>query len=148
MKKENSMFKENMIAPCGLDCSICSEALKKENPCVGCLGESDTKPEYCSSICKITTCEFRQSLPDRFCDQCPQYPCKDMVEKEVWYANAHPLVESPMGNLGYIRKEGMEKFLKQEKERWTCAKCGGIICVHTGMCSGCGEKYTVRSHKK
>jgi rRNA maturation protein Nop10 len=23
----------------------------------------------------------------------------------------------------------------------TCPACGGIICVHTGVCSGCGRQY-------
>ena len=29
------MFKAEMIAPCGLDCNICSQALIEDNPCQG-----------------------------------------------------------------------------------------------------------------
>lgn len=142
------MFKENMIAPCGLNCSICSQALRKEKPCTGCLGPNETKSEYCATMCKIAACEIRKTLPDYFCDLCPQFPCREMVEKEIWYANSYPMTESLMGNLAFIRKEGMTKFLQREEERWTCHKCNGIICVHTGICSRCEEKYTDRSNRK
>lgn len=142
------MFKENMIAPCGLNCSICSQALRKENPCTGCLGPNETKSEYCATMCKIAACETRKKLPDNFCDLCPQYPCKEMVEKEIWYANTYPMTESLMGNLAFIRKEGMTNFLKREQERWTCHKCNGIICVHTGICSCCEEKYSNRTNSR
>lgn len=142
------MFKENMIAPCGLNCSICSQALRKENPCTGCLGPNETKSEYCATMCKIAACETRKKLPDHFCDLCPQYPCKEMVEKEIWYANTYPMTESLMGNLAFIRKEGMTNFLKREQERWTCHKCNGIICVHTGICSCCEEKYSNRTNSR
>ena len=136
------MFKENMIAPCGLNCGICHETLRKENPCTGCLGPNETKSDYCANHCKISVCDIRQTLPDRFCDQCPQFPCSEMTDKEIWYANTYPMVESLMGNLALIRKEGMEKFLQLEAERWGCT------CVHTGICSGCGKEYTIRKHKE
>lgn len=90
---------------------------------------------------------FAKHYPDRFCDQCPQFPCSEMTDKEIWYANTYPMVESLMGNLALIRKEGMEKFLQLEAERWGCT-CGGTICVHTGICSGCGKEYTIRKHKE
>ena len=120
------MFKENMIAPCGLNCGICHETLRKENPCTGCLGPNETKSDYCANHCKISVCDIRQTLPDRFCDQCPQFPCSEMTDKEIWYANTYPMVESLMGNLALIRTEGMEKFLQLEAERWGCT-CGGTF---------------------
>ena len=39
---QNHLFTEKMIAPCGLDCSLCKAALKKENPCPGCNGPDKT----------------------------------------------------------------------------------------------------------
>lgn len=142
------MFKKEMIAPCGLNCSVCREALREEKPCAGCLGPNETKSEYCGSLCKIAFCEVRKTLAEPYCDRCPQYPCREVVDKEIWYANTYPMVESLMGNLALIRKEGMEKFLEMETERWTCAACGGVICVHTGICSGCNKQYSVRTTKR
>lgn len=142
------MFFEKMIAPCGLNCSICGDALREERPCLGCNGPEEFKPEFCGKNCRIVKCKIRQSLPDLFCDLCPNYPCEDIMEKETRYANEYPMTESAIGNLDFIRKNGMGKFLEREQERWTCPKCGSIVCVHTGICSGCEEKYTVRSLKK
>ena len=31
-----AMFKAEMVAPCGLDCNICSQALIPMNPCPNC----------------------------------------------------------------------------------------------------------------
>lgn len=112
------------------------------------LGPNETKSEYCATMCKIATCEVRKTLPEYFCDLCPQYPCKEIVEKEAWYANSYPMIESLIGNLAFIRKEGMTRFLQREKERWTCHKCNGIICVHTGICSCCNEEYSDRTNRR
>lgn len=137
------MFRKEMIAPCGLNCALCGQALKEENPCPGCLGPDENKPAYCSSVCKIVACEKRRRLPDVYCDGCPAYPCEQVMEKEMRYANAYPMVESPIGNLAYIRTKGMDAFLERERARWTCPACGGVVCVHTGLCAGCGRAYRV-----
>ena len=75
-----------------------------------------------------------------YCDVCPEYPCEEILEKETRYGSQYPVKESPMENLKMIRKNGMEEFLALEHEKWSCKKCGEIICVHTGKCSGCEAK--------
>ena len=40
------MFIADMIAPCGLDCSLCKRALAGADPCAGCRGPNDNKPEF------------------------------------------------------------------------------------------------------
>jgi uncharacterized OB-fold protein len=47
---------------------------------------------------------------------------------------------SMIENLENIKKLGIKKFMRDEKMRWTCAKCGEIVCVHTGGCSHCGRR--------
>jgi hypothetical protein len=32
----------------------------------------------------------------------------------------------------------MKKFLEKEREKWKCAKCGGIVSCHDNKCYGCG----------
>lgn len=110
-------YHAKMIAPCGLDCSVCIGALREESPCTGCWGPDDTKPEFCSSQCKIATCTIRKTLPGGFCDECPQYPCTETMERENRYTNDYPLSESPMENLAFIRKEGMTAFLDRERTK-------------------------------
>ncbi len=135
------MFTADMVAPCGLDCSLCARAQQKDDPCPGCNGPDENKPEFCASRCGIILCEKRRQNGYDFCDQCPDYPCADVMEKENRYTSQYPLCESPLQNLRDIRKLGMEAFLAREREMWSCKACGGAICVHTGVCNGCGKQY-------
>ncbi|MBR6862049.1 MAG: DUF3795 domain-containing protein, partial [Acidaminococcaceae bacterium] len=120
------MFTKDMIAPCGLDCSICKRALAETHPCAGCRGPNDNKPEFCSVRCGIILCEKRKSNGYSFCDECPDFPCADVVEKETRYGSQYPLRESPLENLRFIREAGMAAFLERERKQWTCSACGGV----------------------
>ena len=135
------MFTADMIAPCGLDCSLCRKAHEKVNPCPGCKGPDENKPKFCSELCGIVICEKRKSSGYEFCDECPDFPCEDVMEKENRYTSAYPLYESPINNIRLIRETGMEAFLEKQRNEWTCRECGGPICVHTGICRDCGRKY-------
>ena len=138
--KENFITAE-MIAPCGLDCSLCKRALADTNPCPGCHGPDGEKPAFCSGQCGIIQCEKRKGNGYAFCDECPDYPCADVAEKENRYTSKYPLYESPGKNLHDIRELGMEAFLENERKQWTCGECGHVVSVHTGLCSGCGKQY-------
>ena len=59
------MFKAEMVASCGLDCDICSQALADENPCQGCNGPDDRKPEFCARHCAVII-----SVHDARCPRC------------------------------------------------------------------------------
>lgn len=135
------MFTADMIAPCGLDCSLCSYAQKKTDPCPGCNGPDENKLEFCRSGCGIILCRRRKEEGYRFCDECPDYPCEDVMEKENRYTGWYPLTESPLRNLREIREKGMDAFLEKQRVQWSCRDCGAPICVQTGVCSGCGKKY-------
>ncbi len=138
---KEGMFTAAMIAPCGLDCSLCKRALAEENPCPGCLGPDENKPAFCSEQCGIILCRKRKENGYEYCDECPDYPCGDVKEKECRYTSKYPLYESPEKNLHDIRELGMKMFLEKERRDWTCKDCGGVISVHTGICSGCGRQY-------
>ena len=130
-----------MVAPCGLDCSRCKRAQAEENPCPGCHGPNENKPEFCAYRCGIILCEKRKKNGYEFCDECPDYPCEDVMEKQNRYTSKYPLYESPAKNLRDIRELGMEAFLENERNQWTCSECGHVVSVHTGICSGCGKQY-------
>ena len=42
------MFTADMIAPCGLDCSICKRALAETSPCAACGGVICVHTSVCS----------------------------------------------------------------------------------------------------
>ena len=141
--KANGITAE-MIAPCGLNCALCKRALAETDPCPGCHGPDEHKPEFCANRCGIILCRKRRENGYEFCDECPDYPCADVTEKETRYTSKYPLYESPGKNLRDIRTFGMEKFLEGERTQWICKECGHIISVHTGICSGCGKQYGAR----
>ncbi len=144
MEEQTRMFTAAMIAPCGLDCSLCGRAQAQTNPCPGCSGPDEHKPAFCSERCGIILCGKRKENDWAFCDECPDYPCADVMEKENRYTSKYPLYESPLKNLRAIRESGIGAFLESERKQWTCGECGGVISVHTGVCSGCGKQYGVQ----
>ncbi len=142
---EINFITAEMIAPCGLDCSLCKRALAAEDPCPGCHGPNENKPEFCAKKCGIILCRKRKENGYAYCDECPDYPCADVQEKEDRYTSKYPLYESPVKNLRAIREDGMEKFLENERSQWTCGECGHVVSVHTGICSGCGKQYGAKA---
>lgn len=138
------MINARMIAPCGLNCALCTRHLQKESPCPGCSGPDEQKPDCCRIRCRIVSCRIRRTLEDGFCDACEKYPCADVMEKELRYTSTYPMIETPLANLSFIRQNGMDAFLELEKERWSCPACRGVICVHDGVCASCAAEYTQR----
>ena len=57
---KGTMITAEMIAPCGLNCSLCKRALADINPCPGCHGPNDNKPEFCYAGCGIVLCGKRK----------------------------------------------------------------------------------------
>lgn len=56
------MFKAEMIAPCGLDCNICSQALIEDDPYQGCNGPARTVADlfrFMTGIVRIAEAELR-----------------------------------------------------------------------------------------
>ena len=101
---KNERITARMIAPCGLDCSICKRALAETDPCPGCLGPDEHKPEFCAKKCGIILCAKRRENGYEYCDECPDYPCGDVMEKENRYTSKYPLYESPKKNLQELLK--------------------------------------------
>ena len=137
------MFKAGMVAPCGLDCNICMQALIDENPYPGCNGPDEHKPEFCARRCGIILCRRRRENGYQYCDECPDYPCADVMEKENRYTTKYPHRESPLENLRMIREQGMEAFLARQRKLWTCPNCGKAYSVHDDVCPHCGKKIRI-----
>lgn len=138
-KADLVLFTKEMIAPCGLDCSVCIARLEYNPPCPGCWSDGEGKPEHCARLCEIAFCEHRKDLEDGYCDKCEHYPCTHILRMEEKYQNEYPLKESLMGNLSEMRRLGMDEFLRNENAKWRCSHCGGVLCVHTGKCIDCGN---------
>ena len=101
----------------------------------GCLNSDQGKPEHCRK-CKIKECIKDKRLT--YCFECSDYPCKLIKNLEKSYNQRYQA--SLMENSEYVQQKGLEAFMEQQKEKYTCSKCGGIISIHDRECSECQEK--------
>ncbi len=136
-QKMTAQIKPELIAPCGMNCAICmGHLLREKNKCPGCRGENANKPVYCVK-CVIVNCTLLKSNSLKYCSaKCEKYPCTRLKNLDKRYRTKYGM--SMIENLENIEQSGIRAFIKNEKERWRCSVCGGIICVHRGSCSVCG----------
>ena len=132
-----SLTKASLVAPCGMNCGICSAFLRDKNKCAGCRGSNTNKP-VTRVRCKIKTCGAFQKGNARFCFECKKFPCDNLQYLDRRYRTKYKM--SMIENLQSIKNFGIRKFLRNEEVRWTCLHCAGTICVHTGLCIDCGNR--------
>ncbi len=149
---------ENLIAPCGINCGLCTAYLayssnmpqqKGVQHCTGCRARN----KNCAFIKK--QCPSKVGKQISFCFECTQFPCERLEKIDARYQRDYNT--SPVKNLKFLKEHGMEAFLKAQQEEHQCPKCGGTICVHNGFCYDCGKddllhyvdtkKTTVRKQK-
>ena len=131
------MIDTKMIATCGMNCAVCIGHLRERNKCAGCNGDDNHKLKHCV-ICRIKNCEMLIDAPSHFCFECEKFPCARLKQLDKRYRTKYGM--SMIENLENIKNFGLKKFITEERIRWTCSECGGIICVHRGYCYQCGEK--------
>lgn len=127
--------KENLIAPCGMNCSICMAYLREKNKCNGCRAINTWNPKTRVN-CRIKNCELLNSQSLEYCYQCTKFPCSLINHLDKRYRTKYHM--SMIENLQNIKNNGISHFLQSEKEKWTC-QCGGVINIHKGICSRCGK---------
>ncbi|MBP1762861.1 MAG: hypothetical protein H6Q64_2403 [Firmicutes bacterium] len=126
-----------MIAPCGLNCATCLSQFKSTITCGGCNNNNHHKPEYCSR-CIIKNCEKRIINKYKYCFQCDTFPCRRLKQLDKRYSTKYHM--SLLVNLNDIKMNGIRNYIKREKGKWICSKCGYLLCVHREYCLNCGEK--------
>ena len=133
MPKED--IETTMVAPCGMNCMVCYKHCYHKKPCNGCLKSDDGKPDHCSK-CKIKDCVKTKGFS--YCYECTDYPCKQMKRLEKSYNTRYgaSLIENSL----LVKEHGLTEFMKQQKEKYTCPTCGGIISMHDNECSECQTK--------
>lgn len=126
-----------MIAPCGMNCALCIAYLRAKNPCAGCHGDDTHTPKHCTT-CRIKRCDLRADSPSGYCFECETYPCTRLKRLDKRYRTKYGM--SMIDNLEHIRSVGIQNFIRQEQQHWTCPECGGVLCVHRDACLFCGRK--------
>lgn len=127
-----------LIAPCGMNCRLCSAYMRDKKTCPGCRGDDTDKPKSVVS-CRIKNCEEMAGAEIKYCSGCDNFPCLRLKHLDKRYRTKYGM--SMIANLESIRKSGIRQFIRNEKERWTCPQCGTMICVHKPQCISCGHKW-------
>ena len=136
MIKHNPITEE-LIAPCGMNCAVCSRYLAyknnlKRSQCRGCRAEN----KNCTYLLeKCTGSSDRAAGNAAFCFECSQYPCKEINRMDSRYRKNYNM--SIKDNLDYIRKNGISRFIKSQYREYRCTECGGVISVHNRKCFKC-----------
>ncbi len=55
---------------------------------------------------------------------------------------------SMIENLAYIQNHSLEKFLKNEEEKWKCKVCGCGLSVHRDYCINCKTEISKNAFQK
>jgi hypothetical protein len=126
-----------MFAPCGMNCMICYKHCSQKISCAGCFTDSKGKPEHCGK-CKIKICTQKKDI--KYCYECSEYPCKQLKYLEKSYITRYDT--SLIGNSREVKENGLAVFMDQQKTKYMCPKCGGIISLHDSECSEC--KYQTK----
>lgn len=71
-------------------------------------------------------------------------PCKRVKNLDKTYRDRYNV--SLVENLKTAGETGVTAFLRQEKKKWTCPSCHGILSLHDGICSECKEVIGNRAH--
>ena len=127
-----------IIAPCGMNCSLCLGFQREKNKCPGCRADWQKNKKYIRK-CIIRNCAKLIKNKWKFCSsQCENYPCRRLKQLDERYQRRYGMSE--IENLENIQKYGIQKFKKAEIKKWTCKKCGLLFCVHRPLCQFCGNK--------
>jgi len=115
----------DLIAPCGMNCGICKAHLRERNPCHGCSHAEQNRPKTRVN-CRLRLCDKRQG---RFCYSCNDFPCDRLKSLDRRYRVRYGMSE--IDNLVFIRDQGLERFLEEERRKWLSES--GVLCVHDRM---------------
>jgi len=106
------------IGCCGLDCGLCPRFYTVgHSRCPGCAGpDFFNKHPSCSFI---TCCVKKKNL--EVCAECSEFPCSKFKSDEEYQqlqeSSSYPSCKKVISNLNFIKKHGIEKFIKQQRNR-------------------------------
>ena len=142
-------MKEELIAPCGMNCAVCSGYLAMKNDiksrgiripyCAGCRPRN----KQCAFLKK--RCALIGSGKIKYCSECPDFPCGSLTKLDKRYQSRYRM--SMVANLTCLKEQGLEALLDKENEKWRCSRCGEAICCHNGLCYRC-DLETLRNKKQ
>ena len=132
-------MQDELIAPCGMNCAICSNHLALNNDikskgvrmpyCAGCRPRN----KKCAFLKK--KCDLLLNKKVEYCFECKDFPCDPLKRIDKRYQTFFRM--SMIENLRFIKNNGITEFLKKENEKWKCENCSKLISCHNGLCFNC-----------
>ncbi|MBE0432601.1 GNAT family N-acetyltransferase [candidate division WOR-3 bacterium] len=132
---------------CGIYCAACDTLIANEKGtvaklarawkrrpeelvCHGCKTESIAV--FCIR-CKMRQCVLKKNV--EFCFECKDFPCSMLLAFRYDHAPHHSTV---LKNLKAIEQRGLKTWLKDQKARWSCPRCGTKFSWYNRTCKECG----------
>jgi hypothetical protein len=134
----SNVIRTTLMAPCGMNCRLCSAYIREKEACPGCRGDDSIKAKT-RITCRIKNCDTIRHDKAKYCFSCDRFPCDRLNHLSERYRTQYGM--SMIDNLEHIKKYGIRHFIRNEKERWTCPECRELICVHKPQCLVCGHKW-------
>jgi len=133
------LMTEDLIAPCGMNCGICSGYLafsnnipKKKGKISHCRG-CRPRNKQCAYI--KGHCDNLKYNRIKFCFECTEYPCERLKHFDERYKKNYEM--SLIENLNRIKNIGLSAFITEQNNKYKCPNCNGVICVHNKKCYSC-----------
>ena len=132
---------KSLIAPCGINCGICSAYLAHINK----LPRAKGKITHCSGCrarnkqCALIKGKCTKLSKNRikFCYDCKKFPCAGIKTLNKRYETYYSV--SNIENLLFIETFGIDSFINQQIFEYKCHKCDGMISMHNKKCYKCDE---------
>ena len=140
-------MKKNLVAYCGLYCGACSFKVAYEvnnnkhlmnmptkfdeyknmplQSCPGCKSDNE-----CGD-CQIKSCAESKEL--EHCGLCKEFPCEIIIN---FNNDGIPHHGESLENLKQLKSIGIEQWVKQQDEKWTC-NCGEKLSWYFKKCDLC-----------
>ena len=132
----------DLIAPCGMNCGICSNYLAYKNNisgkgfpnCIGCRARN----KQCAFLKKRCIDNLKLLKGEiEFCFECNYYPCDILTGLDNRYRERFGM--SMIDNLNEIKSKGINYFIESQETKYKCKKCSNLISVHSKKCFICDK---------
>ena len=143
---------------CGIYCGACSIAMygrtghgdgfatclgrvpREELVCGGC--KSDDVYAGCST-CSLRGCARGKNV--EHCVDCADYPC---TRYSKWQSLAKflPHTHESASSLETIKRDGIDRWLAEQKKRWLCPDCGTPFSWYASVCSKCDRSLEFKAY--
>ena len=138
------LIDSQLIAPCGMNCAICSGYLAFKND----LPRVRGKISYCKGCrprnkqCAFLKKQCKDNLKllkgkVNFCFKCNCFPCDRLKHLDERYQ--HNFGMSMIENLREIKDKGVHEFIKNQYKKYKCPKCNNLISIYNKKCFVCDK---------